>query len=77
MLRLDYVKNETDADDLLAVVDAVQQEPGQVAPGAALYAPVSPAETREPRAPLTPPAGGPGITRRHLRLIREHPSATS
>lgn len=61
VLRLDYASSQGDDGDLLALAEAVR-EPRQPA--------VTPAARQAP-APLAAPEAGAGISRGHLRLIRE------
>lgn len=87
-LRLDYSRNHADeADDLLALADAVREprapraatndttassdNPRSGRSGAGTLVEDTPSGAREPRAPLAPPAGDPGIARGHLRLLRD------
>lgn len=62
VLRLDYSRAPNDDGDLLALAEAVR-EPRQPAAAAAA--------ARQAPAPLTAPESGAGISRGHLRLIRE------
>ncbi|WP_300342229.1 DUF3499 domain-containing protein [Nesterenkonia sp.] len=69
VLRLDYPSGAEDAgDDLLALAEAVREHPRQAADTAQSR---QPAPAREAPRPLSPPDGDPGITRGHLRLLRE------
>ncbi|WP_150462704.1 DUF3499 domain-containing protein [Nesterenkonia ebinurensis] len=61
VLRLDYARAQNDDGDLLALAEAVR-EPREPAVSAA---------ARQAPAPLTAPESGSGISRGHLRLIRE------
>lgn len=68
-LRLDYSSSGPE-DDLLALADAVREPRMQRnAEGEALTDQRLPA--RQAPSPLAPPAGGAGIARGHLRLLRD------